>query len=95
MPEMRFRVRWPDDSIMNCYSPSLVIKKFFNVGQAYPLDEFVRRSREALTIASERVKEKFGFYCTGATGQLAQIEETAARFETTADAKVTIEGFEE
>ena len=34
-----------------CYSPSLVIKDFFAVGQSYPLPDFLRRSREALTIA--------------------------------------------
>jgi len=26
MPEMRFRIRWPDGVAETCYSPSLVVK---------------------------------------------------------------------
>jgi uncharacterized repeat protein (TIGR04042 family) len=95
MPQMQFRVRWPDKSVSSCYSPSLVIKDYFEVGQSYPLSDFVRRSREALNIASERVKQKYGFYCTGAMGQLVEINETAARFAGDADARVVVESFEE
>ncbi len=95
MPQMRFRVRWPDETVIACYSPSLVIKDYFEVGQSYPLGDFLRRSREALTIASERVRQKYGFHCTGAMGQLAQINETAARFAGDADAKVVVEAFED
>ena len=32
MPEMRFRIRWPDGSTESCYSPSLVIKDYFAAG---------------------------------------------------------------
>ncbi|HEX8322706.1 MAG TPA: MSMEG_0570 family nitrogen starvation response protein [Tepidisphaeraceae bacterium] len=92
---MTFRVRWPDDSVSDCYSPSLVIKDFFEVGHHYPLADFVGRSREALTIAGERVKAKFGFYCTGASGQLAEIERRAAAYRTNVDAQVLIERFDE
>jgi uncharacterized repeat protein (TIGR04042 family) len=95
MPEMQFRVRWPDKTVSSCYSPSLVIKDYLEVGQSYPLVDFVRRSREALNIASERVRQKYGFYCTGAMGQLAEIDQTAARFAGDADARVVVEAFEE
>jgi len=95
MPQMQFRVRWPDETVSSCYSPSLVIKDYFEVGQSYPLADFLRRSREALNIASERVKQKYGFYCTGAMGQLAEIVQTAARFEDDAEARVVVEAFEE
>jgi len=88
-------VRWPDKSVSSCYSPSLVIKDYFQVGQSYPLSDFLRRSREALNIASERVRQKYGFYCTGAMGQLAEIDKTAARFADDADARVVVEAFEE
>ncbi|NJD08456.1 MAG: MSMEG_0570 family nitrogen starvation response protein [Methylococcaceae bacterium] len=90
MPEMRFRVRWPDDSESLCYSPSLIIKEYFNPGDSYPLDDFVRRSREALTIASERVKQKYGFYCTAASAQLEEIERTAERFAGTSAPQVQV-----
>lgn len=92
MPEMRFRVRWPDERESVCYSPSLIIKEYFVPGEAYAVEEFVRRSREALGIASERVKQKYGFYCTGAMGQLAEIEATAAGFTRDGE-KVVVLGF--
>jgi uncharacterized repeat protein (TIGR04042 family) len=95
MPEMRFDIRWPDDSESSCYSPSLVIKDFFKVGESYPVAEFMRRSREALTIASERVKQKYGMYCTSAIGQLAELESESQRFVTDPTAKVTVLGFRE
>jgi uncharacterized repeat protein (TIGR04042 family) len=95
MPEMRFQVQWPDQTISDCYSPSLVIKDFFNVGQRYEIADFVNRSREALNIASERVKQKYGFYCTSAMAQLAEIEQRAAHFDHVAQAMVTIVKFQE
>jgi uncharacterized repeat protein (TIGR04042 family) len=39
--------------------------------------EFIDSSRIALTEASERVREKFGFACTAAAASLMQIEEWA------------------
>ena len=77
MPEMRFRIRWPDGTSESCYSPSLVIKDFFSPGRTYPLADFVARSRSALNIASERVKAKYGFTCSSAMDQLARIETAA------------------
>lgn len=95
MPEMRFRVRWPDETVGSYYSPSLVIKEYFTPGRAYELAEFLSRSRTALHIASERVKQKYGFYCTSAESELRQIEQTALQFQSQSGAKVLIESFEE
>jgi uncharacterized repeat protein (TIGR04042 family) len=95
MPEMRFNVRWPDERIEACYSPSLVVKDHFVAGATYALDDFRERSRVALTIAAERVREKYGFLCSRALGQLARIETTATQFEATPGASVTIVSFEE
>jgi uncharacterized repeat protein (TIGR04042 family) len=78
MPEMHFLVRWPDGAEMRCYSPSLVVREHLEVGHSYQLADFLARSRTALTIGSERVKAKFGFYCTAAMDQLAAIEAHAA-----------------
>lgn len=80
MPEMHFRVRWPDGSEERCYSPSLVIHDYFQPGAAYPLPDFLQRSREALRIASERVRARYGFACSAALDQLARLEERAAQF---------------
>nr|WSY48823.1 MSMEG_0570 family nitrogen starvation response protein [Streptomyces sp. NBC_00886] len=89
MPEMYFQVRWPDGVTQRCYSPSTVVEDYFTTGGEYDLADFVERSRAALGTAGERVREKYGFFCTGASGQLAQIEETASAYA--ADAKVTVE----
>ncbi len=88
MPAMHFHLRWPDRSETRCYSPSLVIKDYLVPGSAYPLPEFLARSREALHIASERVRAKFGYACSRAMDQLAQIEATAERFDAQAEVEV-------
>ncbi len=95
MPEMRFHIRWPDGTEDICYSPSLVIKDHFTVGQTYPLTDFVTRCRTALMIASERVRATYGMPCSRALGQLARIETAAQRFSVLADGRVTIIAFEE
>ncbi len=95
MPEMRFRILWPDGRRETCYSPSLVIKDYFVPGQDYPVEDFVAKSREALTIASDRVKARYGFPCSLALGQLREIEAAAGAQPRGADATVRVEAFEE
>jgi uncharacterized repeat protein (TIGR04042 family) len=87
---MHFRIQWPDGTEANCYSPSTVVAEFFVAGQRYALGEFLERTREALHIGSERVREKYGFACSAAMDQLAQIEETALRFAANPQAEVKI-----
>ena len=58
-----------------------MIKDHFAPGERYAVAEFLCRMREAMHTASERVREKFGFACSLAQDQLAQIESIAARFE--------------
>jgi uncharacterized repeat protein (TIGR04042 family) len=81
MPEIRFQIEWPDGSQAVCYSPSLIVKDYFTPDQSYDLSDFVARSQAALTIASDRVKAKYGFPCGLALGQLQEIEATAAQYE--------------
>lgn len=95
MPEMLFHVRWPDGAIEACYSPSLVIKDHFAVGESYPLSDFLSRSRTALTEASARVEQRFGFACSRALGQLARIEAAVGRFDSLPDAHVDVVAFDE
>ncbi len=92
MPEMYFQVRWPDGSRQRCYSPSLVIEDFLRPEQSYPIAEFVSLSSEALEAAGGRVREKYGFGCAAAVGQLAEIERRAAGFA--GAGMVTVERFE-
>ena len=81
MPAMHYTLRWPDQTETTCYSPSLVIHDFFAPGTAYALADFLPRIREATRIASDRVEAKFGFACSRAHDQLAEIERHAARFD--------------
>lgn len=93
MPEVLFRVRWPDDSVNRIYSPSTVVEEYFRAGGSYAVTEFVALSRKALTEASERVREIYGFGCAQAQAQLTEIELKAAEFADL-QAKIVVEGFE-
>jgi len=95
MPELHFNVRWPDATTMRCYSPSSTTRDFFTAGQAYPLKEFVRLSRAALEQASARVAQRYGYACSSAAMQLAQIEQRAATYTHTPNAEVTVLGFDD
>lgn len=88
MPEMRFDVRWPNGKTTRCYSPSSVVRELLQE-QSYPLFEFVERARAALNIGAERVRVKFGFYCSAASEQLTQIEGLAREFSRDAEVVVT------
>jgi uncharacterized repeat protein (TIGR04042 family) len=90
MPEMHFTVRWPDDTVTDCYSPSLVIREHMSVGASYPVPDFVARSRTALNIASERVRAKYGYACSSALDQLSQIEAMADRYASDRQAQVQV-----
>jgi uncharacterized repeat protein (TIGR04042 family) len=94
MPEIRFRVRWPDGRVQSCYSPSLVVRDFFTAGESYALADFLQRSRAALTIASDRVEAKYGHACTRAAAQLAHIETIAETFTDVPQARVRVDAFD-
>lgn len=99
MPDVVFDVRWPDGSTQSFYSPSLIVKDYFEAGAEYTLDDFVARTREAMTLADERVRAKYGMGCSESAMTLAGVEYGARRFashagEADTDAgKVTIERF--
>ena len=95
MPELIFHICWPDGSTEQCYSPSLVIKDFLSIGETYTMAEFLQRSRSALTLASDRVREKYGFACSRAMEQLARLESGAKRFDAAANGSVTVTSFHE
>lgn len=95
MPEMHFRVEWPNGAVQNCYSPSWVVEEHLTVGERYPVGEFVDRARTALTIGSERVRARYGFECSSALDQLRAIEEQASGLSTSErEGRVTVLAFD-
>jgi uncharacterized repeat protein (TIGR04042 family) len=75
MPAILFTIQLPDGAIKECYSPSTVVRRYFVEGEEMSVGEFLIRSRQALAEASERVRAKFGFSCSSASEQLAEIEQ--------------------
>ena len=92
MPELRFGIRWPDGSTLECYSPSTVIRQFFNAGEELTVSELVEKSREAFGRAEDRVAERYGFRCTAAAAQRDDILAYAERFEPQARVRITSVG---
>jgi uncharacterized repeat protein (TIGR04042 family) len=90
---MEFTLRWPDGAETRCYSPSLIIEDFLTSNTAYPLDDFLTRSRRALTEASNRVRVKYGFACSRAAATLGAIEDRATSLRDYADPQVLVLSF--
>ena len=72
-----------------------MIKDHFEAGASYPLDDFLARIRTATQIASDRVAAKYGFACSRAADELAQIEALAGRFRDWPQAEVQMLRFME
>jgi uncharacterized repeat protein (TIGR04042 family) len=88
MPEMTFTVRWPDGSVDDCYSPSLVMHDHLLAGETYSVGDFVARTSTALETASERVRAKYGFACTSALQQQNEIVARSGDFDPAASMEV-------
>ena len=93
MPAMHYTVRWPDAQESRCYSPSLVIQDLLAVGQDYAVAEFMGLVRQATAIANHRVQAKFGFLCSRANDQLAQLETEHHRYASDPSARVQVMAF--
>jgi uncharacterized repeat protein (TIGR04042 family) len=74
MPSVNFSVTWPDGEQATYYSPSTIVFDYLAAGTEYSLAEFAEQSRAALTAASERVFQRFGYYCSAASGELEKID---------------------
>lgn len=90
MPAMHFYVTWPEGDTERCYSPSTVIAEYLKPGATYALREFARLSERALQEASNRVQQKYGYHCSSAMDQLAQIQQRLARYPDSEPGHVTI-----
>ena len=95
MPEVRFRVRWPDQHQTLCYSPSSTVKDALRLNHPYGVGEFVERCTAALEHASERVAQKYGTGCGQALAQITVIQSRARPFMDDPDARITVEHFED
>ena len=80
MPEVWFQIQLPDGLTKACYSPSSVVCKHFSEGEEMSVAEFLTRSREALTVASDRVRAKYGFACSATAAQLESIEKWTSEY---------------
>lgn len=89
MPVTHFVVRWPDGTEARCYSPSTVVRDYLRPGD-YALDAFLDAAHDALSAASERVRQKFGYACSSALDQWDAIERTAQQYRSQPAARVTV-----
>ena len=88
MPEMTITVCWPDGRLEEYYSPSLVMYDHLRPGATYTIEDFAWRAQAALDEASERVRVKYGFYCTSAAESAQRIKELAAAYPPCATVEV-------
>ena len=96
MPDVLFDVRWPDGSTQSFYSPSTVVRDYFEAGVEYTLDEFVSRTRECMKLADDRVRAKYGIGCSESAMTLAGVEYGVRRYAERPDAddaRVLVERF--
>ena len=86
MPAVNFSVSWPDGENTSYYSPSTIIHRYIEKSQIYELDKFKRLCDEALNAASERVYQRFGYYCSAASGEQEKITK---KYNELTDKKIT------
>lgn len=89
MPEVYMHIEWPDDSSDRVYSPSSVIRDFFEEGEEIPVSAFEERVTKALERASGRVREVYGMECASAQQELQRLQ-AAVRNRDGGDGTVTI-----
>jgi len=94
MPELHFRLRWPDAVESLHYSPSTIVRDYFSAGATYAIAEFAGLSRAAMQAASDRVAAVHGHPCSMARATLAAIEQRVSQFTTQPEAAITVIGFE-
>ncbi|QJD80143.1 MSMEG_0570 family nitrogen starvation response protein [Spirosoma rhododendri] len=69
MPETYVHIQWPDGRDETIYSPSSVIRTYFEPGTELNLPDFEQRCATALQHASRRVRETYGYECTAAMAE--------------------------
>jgi uncharacterized repeat protein (TIGR04042 family) len=75
MPEVRLTLEWPDGRTSKLYSPSTVILDYLGPGESLPVGQLHDRGIEALRLASERVRARYGFACTRTDEERQRLEQ--------------------
>lgn len=73
MPETYIEIRWPNGKKEHVYSPSSIIRDYFQAGTELLLGDFEVRCIQALDHASERVRERYGYACSSAMAEKQRI----------------------
>lgn len=73
MPSVNFSIIWPDGDKASYYSPSTIIHDYIKNPHFYELESFKRLCDDALNAASERVYQRFGYYCSAASDEKEKI----------------------
>lgn len=89
MPEVHFRIRWPDGTVEQCYSPSSTVTQHLSAGTDYTVVDFMDRARRALSQASRRVEQIYGRPCSLAQAQAQALENRYASADFSDTAMVT------
>jgi uncharacterized repeat protein (TIGR04042 family) len=82
MPEVYMHIEWPDATPDRVYSPSSVIREFFESGDRLSIAQFETQITHALTRARERVREVYGMECTAAGAELQRVHAVIQSFRT-------------
>ncbi|AWD71251.1 MULTISPECIES: MSMEG_0570 family nitrogen starvation response protein [Acinetobacter] len=80
MPSLNFTVKWPNGQSSNFYSPSTIVYEYFQKGQQWASQEFLKQAEHALQAASERVRARYGFACSSAMDTLNRIQQQAQSY---------------
>ena len=89
MPEVRFELEWPDGQITTLYSPSTVILDYLRPGESLLVSELEARGVEALHVASERVRTRYGFACTRTHEEESRLRQWISRYSSSDTVRVT------
>ncbi len=88
MPVTYVHIKWPDNTKDKIYSPSSVIRNYFNPEDEITIKEFEGICNESLDKASDRVAEKFGFGCTSAMAEKKRIYALSKKYKDTEKVKI-------
>jgi uncharacterized repeat protein (TIGR04042 family) len=80
MPAVHFELEWPDATVTTHYSPSTVVREYFQPELCLAISELLTLSEQAMARASDRVVAKFGFACSSAMDTRAEIATYAEKF---------------
>ncbi len=91
MPETYVQIQWPNGKKEHIYSPSSIIRTYFQAGTELSLPDFEARCVQALDHASERVRETYGYACSSAMAEKHRITEAIKTVGTENTATQTVQ----